>query len=159
VVTNDRDWRKNARFLFSRPRGSNICLIDLLGRWTVIYFYPKDGTKGCTMEALDFTRNIERFSSLGADVLGISPDSVESHARFAERNGLRLTLLSDGTHEILERYGVWQLKKMYGREYHGVVRSTFLIDPKGKVADRWYNVKVKGHVENVLSSLTEKAKA
>ncbi len=125
----------------------------------MIYFYPKDGTKGCTMEALDFTRNIERFSSLGADVLGISPDSVESHARFAERNGLRLTLLSDGTHEILERYGVWQLKKMYGREYHGVVRSTFLIDPKGKVADRWYNVKVKGHVENVLSSLTEKAKA
>ncbi|HPR42179.1 MAG TPA: peroxiredoxin [Candidatus Methanofastidiosa archaeon] len=146
-------------FCLPDQRGSNICLIDLLGRWTVIYFYPKDGTKGCTMEALDFTRNIERFSSLGADVLGISPDSVESHARFAERNGLRLTLLSDGTHEILERYGVWQLKKMYGREYHGVVRSTFLIDPKGKVADRWYNVKVKGHVENVLSSLTEKAKA
>ncbi|MGQ4833922.1 MAG: thioredoxin-dependent thiol peroxidase [Candidatus Asgardarchaeia archaeon] len=138
------------------------CLKDFRGKWVILYFYPKDNTSGCTREAIDFTEHLNEFTELNAVVLGISPDSVKSHQRFIEKHGLKVTLLSDLEHKVLEAYGVWQLKKMYGREYYGVVRSTFIIDPNGKIAHIWRKVKVKGHVDEVkkvLEELQEKYKA
>ena len=135
--------------------GETICLDSFRGRWVVLYFYPKDNTKACTLEALDFTLNKTEFEEIGAVVLGVSPDSVKSHQSFCQKHDLTITLLSDPEHEALEKYGVWQLKKMYGREYHGVVRSTFLIDPDGKLAHEWRKVRVKGHVEAVKEKILE----
>lgn len=132
-----------------------VCLDSFRGKWVVLYFYPKDNSKGCTLEALDFTLNKDAFEGLGATVLGVSPDSVKSHQNFCQKHNLTITLLSDPEHEVLERYGVWQLKKMYGREFHGVVRSTFLVDPEGRLAHEWRKVRVKGHVEAVKEKLTE----
>jgi peroxiredoxin Q/BCP len=131
------------------------CLRDFKGKWVVLYFYPRDNTSGCTREAVDFTGSLDEFEKLDAVVLGVSADSVESHFKFAEKYKLKVTLLSDGEHEILAKYGVWQLKKLYGREFRGVVRSTFLIDPEGKIAYLWPQVKVKGHVEAVKRRLME----
>ncbi len=132
-----------------------VCLHDLRGSWVVIYFYPKDNTSGCTREAVEFTRHLDAFERLGAVVLGISPDSVQSHRRFREKHGLRVRLLSDLDRRVLNAYGVWQLKRMYGREYWGVVRTTVLVDPDGRVAWVWSKVKVKGHAETVLQKLQE----
>lgn len=142
-------------FCLPDQNGNEICLRDFKGRWVMLYFYPKDNTKGCTMKALDFTRMLDDFKKLDAVVIGISPDSIESHQRFIKKHGLKVTLLSDTDHKVLELYGVWQLKKMYGREYYGVVRSTFLIDPEGKIACIWRKVRVKGHVEEVKRVLEE----
>ncbi len=136
--------------------GEKAALKDFLGKWVVLYFYPKDNTSGCTLEANDFTKNKNDFVGLGAEIIGISPDSVESHRKFIEKQKLNITLLSDQDKKALEKYGVWQLKKMYGREYHGVVRSTFLIDPKGRIARIWEKVKVKGHVNDVINELKER---
>jgi len=135
--------------------GETVCLDSFRGRWVVLYFYPKDNTKACTLEALDFTLNKAEFEEIGAVVLGVSPDSVKSHQSFCQKHELTITLLSDPEHEALEKYGVWQLKKMYGREYHGVVRSTFLIDPDGMLAHEWRKVRVKGHVEAVKEKMIE----
>ncbi len=132
-----------------------VCLRDLRGKWVVLYFYPKDNTSGCTREAVDFTQHLEAFEARGAVVLGVSPDSVKSHRNFRSKHDLRVTLLSDPEHKVLEAYGAWQLKRMYGREYWGVVRSTYLIDPEGKIAWVWPKVKVAGHVEEVLNKLRE----
>ena len=132
-----------------------VCLRDLRGRWVVLYFYPKDNTSGCTREAVDFTTHLDAFRDHNAVVIGVSPDSTRSHRNFAGKHGLKVTLLSDPEHKVIEQYGAWQLKKMYGREYYGVVRSTFLIDPEGKIAWVWPRVKVKGHVEAVLQKLVE----
>ncbi len=132
-----------------------VCLRDLRGKWVVLYFYPKDNTSGCTREAVDFTQHLDEFERLNAVVIGVSPDSTRSHRRFQEKHGLRVTLLSDPEHNVLEKYGVWQLKRMYGREYWGVVRSTFLIDPEGKIVRIWPKVKVAGHTEDVLQTLKE----
>ncbi len=132
-----------------------ICLTDFKGKWIVLYFYPKDNTSGCTREAVEFTGAIDEFETLNTVVLGVSPDSVERHLKFAEKHNLGVTLLSDVEHNVLEAYGVWQQKKMYGREFWGVVRSTFLIDPDGKVAHLWRKVKVKEHVEAVKSRVLE----
>ncbi|NPA82005.1 MAG: thioredoxin-dependent thiol peroxidase [Epsilonproteobacteria bacterium] len=134
---------------------NEICLRDLRGKWVVLYFYPKDNTPGCTAEAIDFTENLPEFEELDAVVLGVSPDSPKKHRNFIEKKGLKITLLSDENKEVLEKYGVWQLKKMCGREYMGVVRTTYLIDPEGKVAARWDKVRVKGHVEKVKEKLKE----
>ncbi len=134
------------------------CLKDFRGKWVVLYFYPKDNTTGCTKEAKDFSQYIEEFEKLNAVVIGISPDSIESHKKFKEKHGLKVILLSDESKETLQKYGVWQLKKMYGRSYYGVVRSTFLIDPDGNIAYEWRRVKVKGHVEDVLKKLKEAIK-
>jgi peroxiredoxin Q/BCP len=135
--------------------GETVCLDSFRGRWVVLYFYPKDNTKACTLEALDFTLNKAEFEKMGAVVLGVSPDSVKSHQSFCQKHDLTITLLSDPEHEALEKYEVWQLKKMYGREYHGVVRSTFLIDPDGRLAHEWRKVRVKGHVEAVKEKIIE----
>lgn len=132
---------------------TNICLKDFKGKWVILYFYPKDNTKGCTLEALDFTENLMDFEAMNAVVIGVSPDSVKSHHNFAEKHQLQIMLLSDPDHTVLEQYGVWQLKKMYGREYYGVVRSTFLINPEGVIVHVWRNVKVKNHVSTVKENL------
>jgi peroxiredoxin Q/BCP len=132
-----------------------VCLRDLQGGWIVLYFYPKDNTSGCTTEACDFTEALPDFTGLGATVLGVSPDSTQKHRNFIEKKELGITLLSDEDKEVLASYGMWQLKKNYGREYMGVVRSTFLIDPDGKIAEAWEKVRVKGHVEAVKEKLTE----
>jgi len=142
-------------FCLKDQDGSEVCLKDFSGKWLVLYFYPKDGTKGCTIEAVDFTLNLGKFISLGAKVIGISPDSVSNHIKFTEKNELKLTLLSDESHEVLEKYGVWQLKKMYGKEYYGVVRSTFIVGPGGLIERKWEKVRVKGHVDAVLKTLKE----
>jgi peroxiredoxin Q/BCP len=142
-------------FCLLDQKGEEVCLESLRGRWVILYFYPKDNTKGCTLEAIDFTMNKERIEGMGATVLGVSPDSVESHRGFCDKHGLTITLLSDPEHVVLKAYGVWQLKKMYGREFHGVVRSTFLLNPEGRLAHTWRKVKVADHVETVIGKLAE----
>lgn len=142
-------------FCLENQDGEEICLKDFRGKWVVLYFYPKDNTSGCTREAVEFTENLEEFEKQGAVVLGISKDSVKSHKKFAEKHKLKVTLLSDPEHEIIEKYGAWKLKKRYGREYYGTERSTFLIDPDGVIRHIWKNVKVKGHVEEVRKTLEQ----
>lgn len=142
-------------FCLPGSEGEEICLKDMTGSWVALYFYPKDNTKGCTMEALEFTAAKEDFEREGAVIIGVSPDSPESHVKFKEKHDLGVTLLSDQEREILESYGVWQKKKMFGREFMGVVRSTYLIDPEGRIAHIWPRVRVKGHVDDVMSKLTE----
>ena len=143
--------------LFSLPNQDNaeISLQDFQGSWGVVYFYPKDKTPGCTTEACDFRDRLELLSARGAVVLGISPDSVKSHQGFIAKESLNFTLLSDTQKSVLKSYGAWGLKKLYGREYEGVIRSTFLINPQGKIAYIWKNVKVKGHSAEVLAKLEE----
>jgi peroxiredoxin Q/BCP len=131
-----------------------VCLSDFRGRYVVLYFYPKDNTTACTLEAKNFTREEAEFAALGVPVIGISPDPPQSHRKFAEKHDLRVLLLSDTGHEVLERYGIWQKKRMYGKEYMGVVRSTVLIDPAGKIAAVWPKVKVRGHVDEVKTTLS-----
>ncbi len=130
-----------------------ISLRDLEGKWVVLYFYPKDSTPGCTTEACDFTATLPQFENLGAVVLGVSPDSTTSHQKFIAKQKLEITLLSDPTTETAQSYGVWQLKKFCGKEYMGIVRSTFLINPEGKIAKIWSNVKVKDHAAEVKKAL------
>ncbi|BCD68643.1 thioredoxin-dependent thiol peroxidase [Nitratiruptor sp. YY09-18] len=142
-------------FCLPNAQGVEICLKDLRGKWVVLYFYPKDNTPGCTTEALDFTAHLDEFQKLGAVVLGVSPDSCESHQKFIEKKNLAVTLLCDTDKEVLKKYGAWGMKKMYGKEYEGVIRTTYLIDPEGKVAAVWPKVRVKGHVEKVLEKLKE----
>ena len=146
---------KAPEFCLPNQDNEEICLRDLRGTWVVLYFYPKDSTPGCTTEACDFTEALPDFTGLGATILGVSPDSVKRHQNFIAKKELKITLLSDEGKEVLQAYGVWQLKKNYGREYMGVVRSTYLIDPDGNVAAVWEKVRVKGHVEAVKVKLEE----
>ncbi len=130
------------------------CLKDFLGKGKdiVVYFYPKDDTSGCTQEACDFRDNFSRISEK-AFVLGISPDDVMSHKKFREKHSLNFPLLSDVEHKVLEDYGAWGIKNMYGKSYMGVIRSTFLINESGSVKKVWRNVHVKGHVDEVIKIL------
>ncbi len=130
-----------------------ICLRDIKGRWIVLYFYPKDNTPGCTTEACDFTAAEPEFVGLDAMILGVSPDSPKKHRSFIEKKDLKITLLADEEKELCNAFGVWQLKKFMGREYMGVVRSTFIIDPDGKIVAVWNKVRVKGHVNEVKEKL------
>ena len=134
---------------------NNVSLSDFKGKWVVFYFYPKDNTPGCTVEAVDFSAVKADLETKNTVILGVSPDSAKSHRNFIGKKELSITLLSDPDHQAMEPYGVWQLKKNYGKEYMGVVRSTFLIDPEGKLAFAWNKVKAKGHVEKVVEKLTE----
>ncbi len=129
------------------------CLKDLLSSPLILYFYPKDNTPGCTQEACDFRDNLSTLKSKGFVVVGISPDSLQSHKRFREKYGLNFILLSDPQKEVIKAYGAYGKKKMYGKETEGVVRSTFVISPEGKILKAFYNVKAKGHVESLLREL------
>ena len=148
-------WPGDAAPAFSLPAddGSTVSLVDLRGRTVVLYFYPKDDTSGCTSQAQGFTAAAEDFRAAGAEVLGVSKDSVKSHVKFRDKYGLDLRLLSDEGGEMVERYGVWVEKSMYGRKYMGIDRSTFLIDRDGVIRRVWRKVKVPGHVEEVLEAV------
>jgi len=132
--------------------GETIALAALRGHKVVLYFYPKDDTSGCTLEAQGFNRLNEAFAAADATVVGVSPDSVKSHDRFRAKYGLTFPLASDEAKSMLEVYGVWVEKSMYGRKYMGVERTTLLIDREGRIARIWPRVKVPGHVEEVLEA-------
>ena len=147
--------KKAPDFEVADHNGESFRLSSNNGKWTVLYFYPKDNTSGCTVEAIQFTQFKKDFEGLGAEILGVSPDSEKSHCNFIAKHDLGIRLLSDGDKDVLKKYGAWRLKKNYGREYEGVARSTFLIDPEGKVAHAWPNVKAEGHAEKVLEKLKD----
>jgi len=142
-------------FSLDTDAGEKLSLKDLKGRPVVLYFYPKDDTPGCTVEACEFRDAFPRFKGSKAIILGISPDSVKSHQKFKEKFGLPFTLLADEDHAIAEKYGVWQKKSMYGRTYMGIARTTFVIDKDGKVAKIFEKVKPKGHAEEVEQAIDE----
>jgi thioredoxin-dependent peroxiredoxin len=133
--------------------GRKVSLKDFRGKKVVLYFYPKDDTTGCTAEACSFRDNLARVTTKGAVVLGVSRDDNASHRKFKDKYDLNFPLLSDDSGKVTETYGVWQTKSMYGREYKGIVRTTFLIDEKGKIAKIWPKVKVEGHADEVLAAL------
>ena len=140
-------------FTATADGGESVSLKGLRGQTVVLYFYPKDNTPGCTTEACDFRDRAPEFEARDAVVLGVSPDGVKSHDKFRAKFELPFRLVSDPDHAIAESYGVWQEKSLYGRKYMGIVRSTFVIDPKGKIAEVFEKVKVKGHVGAVLAEL------
>jgi peroxiredoxin Q/BCP len=130
-----------------------VSLSDFAGQRVIVYFYPKDDTPGCTAEACQFNDNLAAFERAKVPVIGISPDKAASHQKFRAKYGLAFSLLSDPDHKVMERYGAWGEKTMYGRTTTGVIRSTFLIDEKGKVARTWYSVKADGHAAKVLAEV------
>ena len=147
--------RKAPPFSLPDQNGKQVALDDLAGSWVVLYFYPKDDTPGCTTEACEFTDGVEAFDDLDAVVLGCSADTPESHRKFIAKHGLKVTLLSDADRAVMKTYDAWGEKSMYGRTSMGVIRSTVLIDPQGKVAFHWPNVKAAGHAEQVREKLAE----
>ncbi|MFT7861013.1 MAG: thioredoxin-dependent thiol peroxidase [Sulfurimonas sp.] len=147
--------QKAPEFCLPNQDDVEICSRDLKGKWVVLYFYPKDSTPGCTTEACEFTEALPDFNDLDAMILGVSADSTKRHRNFIEKKELGITLLSDESTDMMQEYGVWQLKKNYGREYMGIVRSTLIIDPEGVVQAVWEKVRVKGHVAAVKEKLTE----
>jgi peroxiredoxin Q/BCP len=142
-------------FILPDQSGAPVALRDLAGKWVVLYFYPKDDTPGCTTEACEFTDSIKEFESIDAEVLGCSPDSPASHQKFIARYSLKVRLLSDPTHQMMERYGAWGAKTTYGHVSQGVIRSTVIIDPAGTVAFHWPTVKAAGHAAAVREKLLE----
>lgn len=133
--------------------GKTLSSADLSSGWTVLYFYPKDNTSGCTLEGQNFRDQYRRFQDLGVKIVGVSPDSVASHERFKSAQKFPFELLSDEDKSICEAFRVWKEKSMYGRKYFGVERSTFLIGPGGKIIKEWRKVKVPGHVDEVLATV------
>lgn len=142
-------------FVLKDEDENEVRLSDMRGRWVVLYFYPKDATPGCTTEAIQFTEHLKDFRALNAEVFGISADSCESHQRFMVKFDLGVRLLSDPEHKVLERYSAWGEKKMYGKVFMGVERSTVLVDPEGKIAFHWPRVKADGHALAVKEKLEE----
>ena len=140
---------------FQLPGTSGIFqLSDHLGKNIILYFYPKDNTKGCSLEANDFNKSLKVINKLNCIVVGVSKDSIESHNKFKEKNKLNFDLLSDEETTVLKKYNVWGLKKFLGKEYFGIIRSTILINQKGKIVKTWSNVRVKNHVQNVINELS-----
>jgi len=136
--------------------GRRVKLKDVVkGRWTVLYVYPRDNTPGCTTEAREFTELMDEFEKLGFQVIGVSRDSVESHRRFKERHGLKVRLLSDPEAKLIRALGAWGKKKRYGKEYEGVIRSTFILNPEGEIVWEKRNVRAKGHAAKVLEVARE----
>jgi peroxiredoxin Q/BCP len=133
--------------------GETATLADHAGHWLVLYFYPKDSTPGCTTEGLDFNALLPKFKKLGATVLGVSRDSVKSHDNFCAKQGFKFPLVSDADEALCKAFDVIHEKNMYGRKVLGVVRSTFLISPDGRIAQEWRGVKVPGHADAVLDAL------
>ena len=139
-------------FTLPADGGATIALAGLRGRPVVLFFYPRDDTAGCTAEAVDFSRLHDRFARAGIVVVGLSPDTVASHARFRKKHGLSIPLAADVDKAAAEAYGVWVEKSMYGRRFMGVERTTFLIGAQGRIARIWRKVKVPGHAEDVLAA-------
>ncbi|PIN87390.1 thioredoxin-dependent thiol peroxidase [Candidatus Woesearchaeota archaeon CG10_big_fil_rev_8_21_14_0_10_32_24] len=146
---------KAPEFSIPDQKGELITLKDFNGKWVVLYFYPKDDTPGCTMEAIEFTTLKQEFKRLNTEVLGVSKDSQKSHCSFIKKQDLKLILLSDEEKILAQAYGAWGKKKFMGREYMGMNRTTYLINPKGKLAFIWENVKAKGHAQIVLKKVKE----
>ena len=149
---------KAPEFCLPDKDNREVCLKDYKGKYVILYFYPADNSPACTSEAIGFTGILSSLEKLRANVIGISPDSPESHAKFIQKKDLKVTLLSDIDKKVIKKYGKWGKKKFRGKEYMGVIRSTFLIDPEGKIAHIWPKVSVKGHpedVEKVLKELTK----
>ena len=140
-------------FALPSTNGENQKLKDLLGKYVVIYFYPKDDTPGCTIETNDFNKLLPKFKKLNCEIFGISKDTIKSHDKFREKFKIKFDLLSDEEIKVLKKYKVWGKKKFMGREFMGIIRSTILIDKKGKVIKVWDNVKVKDHAKEVLETL------
>lgn len=153
------DWiepgKRAPDFTLAADDGKKVRLSELKGRPIVLYFYPKDDTPGCTREACAFRDQRSQIQDLGAIVLGISPDTVESHARFRDKYELNFPLLADPDHKVAEKYGAWREKNMYGKRSMGIQRSTYLIDADGKIAALWKRVSVDGHDEQILKALQE----
>ena len=145
--------KKAPAFKLQDQDGITVKLSEFIGKNVVLYFYPKDLTSGCTQEACDFRDALEDFNGLNAVVLGVSPDPVKLHKKFVEKHGLTFQLLSDESKEVLEKYGVWKEKSMYGRKYMGVERTTVIIDGTGKIKKIFPKVKVAGHVAEVQAAL------
>jgi len=146
---------KAPSFKLKNQNDKTVSLSDLKGKPVVLYFYPKDDTSGCTKEACNFRDEFPKFKKSKAEIIGVSADSVESHKNFAEKYKLPFNLLSDEKKEIIEKYGVWQEKSMYGRKYMGIVRTTFIIDQSGKIRKIFPKVKVKEHNKEVMETLKE----
>jgi Peroxiredoxin len=142
-------------FALKDATGQVVKLADFAGQRVVLYFYPRDNTPGCTKEACAFNAIREELAARKAQVIGVSPDSIASHEKFAAKFGLTFPLLSDPDHVVAEQYGVWQEKKNYGKTYFGIVRTTFIIDEQGRIARIFPNVKVEGHAAQVLQALAE----
>lgn len=140
-------------FTLPSDRDGDVSLSGLRGRKVILYFYPKDDTSGCTLQACELRDALPRFGDIDALVLGVSPDSVKSHADFRKKYDLNFPLLADEEHAVAEAYGVWKEKSMYGRKYMGIERSTFLIDEEGVVLEAWRKVKPKGHAQLVAEAL------
>ncbi len=154
-----QEGQKVPDFSLINEKGERVQLTDFKGQNVILYFYPKDMTPGCTTEACDFRDKFEDFSHLNAVVLGVSPDDANKHTKFIDKHGLPFSLLVDEDHAVAEAYGVWVLKKMYGREFMGIERSTFLIDSEGKLMKAWRKVRVKNHIEEVYAYLAEQEAA
>jgi peroxiredoxin Q/BCP len=150
-----REGNKAPAITLKDQDGTKVTLNDFKGKNVVLYFYPKDNTSGCTKEACNFRDDFPKFGKLNAVILGVSPDSVESHKKFSGKYDLPFKLLSDEKKEIVEKYGVWKEKSMYGRKYMGVERSTFIIDKDGKVKRVFRKVKVADHNKEVTEALKE----
>lgn len=146
---------KAPNFTLLNSDGVEISLHDFKGKKVVLYFYPKDNTPGCTTEACEFTQNYDEFIANDTVIIGVSPDSVESHAKFRDKQSLKHILLSDSEREVAKAYGVWQVRKNYGREYLGIVRTTFVIDENGEILKVYKSVKAKDHAAKVLADLTK----
>ncbi|HNY37996.1 MAG TPA: peroxiredoxin [Petrotogaceae bacterium] len=142
-------------FVLKDYKNEDIKSIDFRGKWIVLYFYPKDGTAGCTKEANDFSSLIDDFLKEETVVIGISPDKTETHKKFILKNNLKIILLSDPEKVLIEKLGVWQLKQMYGKQYYGVSRTTFILDSGMNVRYVWKKVRVNGHAQEVLNKLIE----
>ena len=143
-------------FCLPDAENNTVCLEQFRGKWVVLYFYPKDNTPGCTIEAMQFNAALEQFAGFGAQVIGVSGDSPQSHRNFAARHSLTILLLSDEEHTVLKAYDSWKPKTMFGREFLGTMRDTFLIDPAGTVVAVWRKVSPKGHADEVKAVLLAK---
>lgn len=150
IVTIEID-KQAPDFTLQNQDGKNITLSDYKGKNVILYFYPKDMTPGCTTQACDFRDQYEVFEDYNTVVLGVSPDPIEKHTKFIEKHLLPFPLLADVDHEVAEQYGVWKLKKNFGREYYGIERSTFIIDKTGVIRDIERKVRVKGHIDSTLA--------
>ena len=149
---------KAKEFILPSTNGKTLKLKDLKGKFVVIYFYPKDDTPGCTIETNDFSKLSPKFKKLNCEIYGISKDSLKSHIKFKDKYKIKIDLLSDENLKVLKKYKVWGKKKFMGREFIGILRTTFLIDKKGKIIKIWKNVKVKDHAKEVLKTLKDNIK-